>query len=39
MSEGFKVGNGLKQGDGKAVGLFIGAFECVANNTSVITVM
>ena len=38
MSDVFKVGNGLKQGKGPALGLFIAALECVANNTSGITV-
>jgi hypothetical protein len=33
MNEGFRVGNGLKQGDGHALGLFIVALECVTNNT------
>jgi hypothetical protein len=38
MNDGFKVGNGLKERNGLALGLFIIALECVANNTSGITV-
>ena len=32
MNDGFKVGNGLKQGDGLAPGLSSVALQCVANN-------
>jgi hypothetical protein len=38
MNDDFKIGNGLKQRNGLALSLFIIALECVANNTSGITV-
>jgi hypothetical protein len=37
-NDGFEVGSSLIQGNGLALGLFIIALECVANNTSDITV-